>query len=87
MRRVGVVLFSLLAVLFAISPSRDALAKSRERKGKLLYMTLSAGYKHASVGPSEAIVKEIGERSGLYDTTVTQDVELSRARTSSNMTW
>lgn len=49
-------------------------ALARPRKGHLLYMTLSAGYKHASVAPSEAIVKEIGERSGLFDTTVTQDV-------------
>ncbi|HZT71385.1 MAG TPA: ThuA domain-containing protein [Terriglobia bacterium] len=52
--------------------SQKALAKPR--KGHLLYMTLSAGYKHASVAPSEGIVKQIGERSGLFDTTVTQDV-------------
>lgn len=52
--------------------SQQALA--RQHKGHLLYMTLSAGYKHKSVLPSEAIVREIGERSGLFDTTVTQDV-------------
>lgn len=50
----------------------QALAKSG--KGRLLYMTLSAGYKHASIPTSENVVKEIGERSGLFDTTVTQDV-------------
>lgn len=45
-----------------------------KHKGRLLYMTLSAGYKHASVAPSREIVKEIGEKSGLFDTTVTEDV-------------
>jgi uncharacterized protein len=50
----------------------QALAKSS--KGHLLYMTLSAGYKHASIPTSESVVKEIGERSGLFDITVTQDV-------------
>jgi uncharacterized protein len=73
MRKVGIVVF-LMAVVLAgvVVPSERGMAK--ERKGKLLYMTLSAGYKHASVAPSEAIVKEIGERSGLFETTVTQDV-------------
>lgn len=74
MRRAGIVLFSLLAVLVAFFPSQPGQAKSKQRKGRLLYMTLSAGFKHSSVAPSEAIVKEIGERSGLFDTTVTQDV-------------
>src|ERR1051326_1981372 len=50
----------------------QALAKSG--KDHLLYMTLSAGYKHASIPTSESVVKEIGERSGLFDTTVKQDV-------------
>jgi uncharacterized protein len=45
-----------------------------KRKGRLLYMTLSSGYKHESVAPSRDIVKEIGEKSGLFDTTVTEDV-------------
>ena len=64
----------MLAFLLAFFPSQQGLAKSKERKGRLLYMTLSAGFKHSSVAPSEAIVKEIGERSGLFETTVTEDV-------------
>ncbi len=44
------------------------------RKGKLLYMTLSAGFKHKSIPTSENVVKQIGEKSGAFDTTVTQDV-------------
>jgi len=74
MRRT-VILFFCLTVVGGVGffgPSQQALAKPR--KGHLLYMTLSAGFKHASVLPSESVVKEIGERSGLFDTTVTQDV-------------
>ena len=73
MRRIGIVVFLMAVVLAgALGACQQALA--RDREGRLLYMTLSAGYKHASVAPSEAIVKEIGERSGLFKTTVTQDV-------------
>jgi len=43
-------------------------------KGKLLYMTLSKGYHHESVELSKQIVKEIGEKSGAFDATVTEDV-------------
>jgi uncharacterized protein len=55
-------------------PARPRRGKSKSREARLLYMTLSAGYKHATVAPSEAIVRQIGERSGLFQTTVTQDV-------------
>ncbi|MCL5006090.1 MAG: ThuA domain-containing protein [Acidobacteria bacterium] len=73
MRRAGIVVFLTTMVLGVfLGPCQQGFA--RQRKGRLLYMTLSAGFKHASVAPSEAIVKEIGERSGLFDTTVTQDV-------------
>ncbi len=73
MRRTAIVVLSCIVVgIGFLGESPQALA--RQHKGRLLYMTLSAGYKHASVLPSEAIVKEIGERSGLFDTTVTQDV-------------
>lgn len=44
------------------------------RKGRLLYLTLSAGFKHASVPLSREIVKEIGDKSGAFETTVTEDV-------------
>ena len=43
-------------------------------KGKLLYMTLSKGYRHESVELSKQIVKDIGEKSGAFDLTVTEDV-------------
>jgi hypothetical protein len=74
MRRSLILVLSLVVLGGAgfFSQSGQALAKSR--KGHVLYMTLSAGYKHASIPTSEKVVKEIGERSGLFDVTVTQDV-------------
>jgi type 1 glutamine amidotransferase len=44
------------------------------KKGKLLYMTLTKGYHHESVELSKQIVKEVGEKSGAFETTVTEDV-------------
>ena len=44
------------------------------KSGKLLYMTLSKGYHHKSVEPSEPILKAMGEKSGAFQVTVTQDV-------------
>jgi len=44
------------------------------KNGKLLYMTLTKGFHHSSVELSEQIVKQIGEKSGAFQVTVTQDV-------------
>jgi hypothetical protein len=44
------------------------------KNGKLLYMTLSKGYHHQTVEVSEPILKEMGEKSGAFQVTVTQDV-------------
>jgi uncharacterized protein len=67
---------TLMLALFAFAPG--SAAKGREgkvpKKGHLLYMTLSAGYHHASIDLSKQIVKEIGERSGAFDVTETEDV-------------
>ncbi len=63
----GVVLLSIL------STSESGLARA-PKKGRLLYMTLSAGFHHQSVEPSELIVKQIGDKSGAFATTVTKDV-------------
>jgi hypothetical protein len=45
------------------------------KSGKLLYMTLSKGFHHQSVEPSGRILKQIGERSGAFQVTITQDVD------------
>jgi type 1 glutamine amidotransferase len=71
MYKFGFVLFGVV-VLGTILQGEPAWSKA-PKKGKLLYMTLSAGYKHGSIPLSEQIVKEIGEKSGAFETTVTQD--------------
>lgn len=63
-------LVATLAIVLAVSP---AFAKA-PKKGKLLYMTLSAGFHHDVVPFSTEIVKQIGDKSGAFDTTVTEDV-------------
>jgi uncharacterized protein len=42
-------------------------------KRKVLYLTHSAGFKHAVLPVSEQVFKELGERTGAYEATVTQD--------------
>ncbi len=77
MRHPKLVAFFATVALFtsACLFATPGFAKS-PRRHRLLYFTLSAGYKHASVAPSRAIVKEIGERSGAFETTVTKDVSV-----------
>ncbi|HXG65249.1 MAG TPA: ThuA domain-containing protein [Blastocatellia bacterium] len=48
-------------------------AASEAAKRKVLYLTYSAGFKHQVLPLSEQIFKEIGEKSGAYEATVTQD--------------
>jgi hypothetical protein len=42
--------------------------------GKLLYLALSKGYHHQTVEYAEPILKQMGEKSGAFELTVTQDV-------------
>lgn len=48
---------------------------------RVLYFTLSAGYKHEVIPESERILRELGERSGRFSVTVSQDPALLDART------
>lgn len=73
MRKFLACLSCVAPVFLVLALSAPAAAKS-PKKGKLLYMTLSSGYKHEVIPYSEEIVKQIGEQSGAFDTTVTQDV-------------
>jgi type 1 glutamine amidotransferase len=69
----GGMLLSFAVVLLLFAPASSAWAKS-PKKGKLLYMTLSAGFHHEVVPFSTEIIKQIGEKSGTFDTTVTENV-------------
>jgi len=65
----------LMLLLLALVASVPRIGYTRPaRKGKLLYMTLTKGYHHQSVELSKQIVKEIGEKSGAFETTVTEEV-------------
>ncbi len=66
-------LLGALLVITMVGNLRGAPPQA-PKKGRLLYMTLTKGYHHASVELSEKIIKEIGEKSDAFDTTVTQDV-------------
>jgi hypothetical protein len=71
MRKYGILLSVL--VIFLLQAVTASFAQT-SKKGKLLYMTLTKGFHHETVDLSKQIVKEIGEKSGLYETTVTEDV-------------
>lgn len=66
--------FGILLAFFVLLQTFVSASADPARKGKLLMMTLTKGYRHATVELSEQTVREIGEKSGLYETTVTQDV-------------
>ena len=63
----------LLLSVLAVSIPQGGYSRPA-RKGKLLYMTLTKGYHHQSVELSKQIVKQLGDKSGAFDTTVTEDV-------------
>ncbi len=66
---------SLVVVVLVcmLSTPESGLAKAPPKR-KVLYMTLSAGFHHQSVEPSEPIVMQMGDKSGAFETTVTKDV-------------
>lgn len=73
-RHQKVLLFSVAALLLAIWAGGGGAGGKSPNGGKLLYMTLSKGFHHKSVETSEPILKEMGEKSGAFELTVTQDV-------------
>jgi hypothetical protein len=69
------VLSFLVAALMALSAvGTSAAAAKTAKKGKLLYFTLTKGYHHASIDLSKQIIKDIGEKSGTFETTTSEDV-------------
>jgi len=75
MRRYQKVFWFLVAAFLLVIGSGPGRASGKTPKnGKLLYLTLTKGFHHQSVELSERIVKEIGEKSGAFQVTVTQDV-------------
>ena len=73
-KRSALVLPIAALLLWGYAFRLHAGAASDHKKGRLLYLTLSAGFKHDAVAPSREIVKEIGEKSGAFETTLADDV-------------
>lgn len=69
------ILSILVAVLVLVVLGWTESPRAAEaKKGKLLYMTLTKGFHHESIGLSKQIVKEIGDKSGAFETTTTEDI-------------
>jgi uncharacterized protein len=49
-------------------------ARAQEQRGRILYVTHAAGYRHESLPLSRAVVKQIGEESGAFDATSTDEM-------------
>ncbi len=63
----------LVAALAAALALVWTLAPAAAPKRKLLYLNHSAGFKHQTAATSGPIVQEIGEKSGAFAATVTDD--------------
>lgn len=76
MRKPAVLIFTFALVCAGLFfTSSPGIARS-PKKRHLLFFTLSAGYRHASIPTAEGVIKKIGEKSGAFDTTVSQDVSV-----------
>ncbi len=64
----------LLVLAFTLIQEPSLGFAQAAKKGKLLYVTLTKGYRHATVDLSKQVVKEIGDKSALFETIVTEDV-------------
>lgn len=67
---------ALVLVVTALMFFPQPGAARPQRKRHLLFFTLSAGFHHESVPTAVAVIKEIGEKSGVFDTTNSQDVSV-----------
>ena len=69
-----VLLWLVAAFVFTSGGGPGGAWGKTQKNGKLLYLALSKGYHHQSVEYAEPILKEMGEKSGAFEVTVTQDV-------------
>jgi uncharacterized protein len=67
-------LLSALLLVAMAAPTLPPSAAQSTRKGRLLYLTLSAGFKHESIPLSREIVTDLGKGSGGFDVTLADDV-------------
>lgn len=66
----------LLMAAIALALIATMAISGAAAKRKILYVTHSAGFKHSALPLSQQILKEIGDRSGLFEVTATEDLSL-----------
>jgi type 1 glutamine amidotransferase len=69
-------LFSMLLVLFASCATAQEAEKPELPDRSLLMVVQTLGFHHASTEVAESIIKRLGEVSGIYSTTITNDARL-----------
>jgi type 1 glutamine amidotransferase len=74
MKITRILLVSICAIGLCLSLLGEPAMPKDAKRGKLLYLTLSAGFHHDVVPFSTEIVKQIGDKSGAFETTVAGDV-------------
>src|SRR5207249_11605845 len=71
MRKLGRFVLILILVGTGLYLLRVQPLHSKSGKKRLLYLTLSSGFKHESIALLRYIVKQIGDKSGAFETTLT----------------
>ena len=61
---------ALLGTATACPPA----ARAEQRLNRILYVTHAAGYRHDVIPLSQAILKQLGENSGMFEATATEDL-------------
>ena len=77
-KKILVALLSIGLINLLLSSRRGQAehGSANRAKRKVLYLTHSAGFKHEVLPLSRQILKEIGERSGAFEVTATEDCSL-----------
>jgi uncharacterized protein len=70
------VLVLCLGALWCVPHGALARSARKVQTRRLLFFTLSAGFKHASIPTAVRVITEIGEKSGMFQTTASQDVSV-----------
>jgi len=64
---------ALITLIGAVT-ARSLAARAQPRRSRILYFTHSAGYRHDSIELSQVILRQVGEVSGMFDITPSEDV-------------
>ena len=79
-RGLGMLLAGMLTAACTSVPQAHAAADGSDNPRKVLYFTLSAGFRHEVLPESERILRGLGERSGRFEVTVSRDPAVLNAR-------